>query len=157
MAATPRGPSCRPSTEEATQMNSSKSTSAFVGPEPSELRDQGVREEHVPGTATLGDFGANLHAGARRPVRRVDVTHVQPDDLRQAEAGAEGQAVDEVIARMTGGRSEDRGLLGSRQGGRAQVGHRVLPRQGSLLGEGSQGGAKPGAAQRSLGLMTYWP
>ena len=45
-------------------------------PEPLQLRDEPVREEHVCRLAALGDRGTNARTGAWRSVRREHVAQV---------------------------------------------------------------------------------
>jgi hypothetical protein len=64
-----------------------------------------------------------LHADARRSVRREHVPDVQADDLRQAQAGAQGEGDDRVVADVARGRAEDQALLVGRQRSRREVRH----------------------------------
>jgi hypothetical protein len=52
------------------------------------------------------------------PYRREHIADVETDDLAQAQARAEGEGVDEVVAEIAGGRAEDQPLLVGRQGRR---------------------------------------
>ena len=79
-----------------------------------DLRQESVRQEDVATTAALGDLGADSDARARRSVRREQVTDVESDDLGEAEAGAEGQAVDEVTSVLAAGRTQVRGKTRAR-------------------------------------------
>jgi hypothetical protein len=72
-------------------------------------------------SAALGDRGTHSHPHPRRPVRRENVADVEADDLGKAQAGAEGERADRVVADIAGGRPEDRPLLVGRQGGGGEV------------------------------------
>ena len=61
--------------------------------------------------------------------RTVSMGNVQPDDLGEAETGAEGHAVDDVIAGVASGCDEDRRLLGCREGRRAEMRHATRVRR----------------------------
>lgn len=53
----------------------------LVRPEPGELGDEGVGEEHGASPASLGDLGAEPDPGSRRAIREVHVADVEPDDF----------------------------------------------------------------------------
>src|SRR5213594_575142 len=86
-------------------------TTTLVGPEVPELLDQGIRQEHVPGSAPFRDIGSDSDPSARRAVREEHVSNVQAHYLGKAEAGAERQAVDDVVADVPLGSAEDRLLF----------------------------------------------
>ena len=82
---------------------------------PPELRDEPVREEHVRRPATLRDLPTDAHADPWGPVWSEDVAHVEADDFGEAQAGAEGEGVDEVVADVAGGRAKNDALFVDRQ------------------------------------------
>src|SRR5207247_5480532 len=53
----------------------------LVPPEPSELDQQSVRQEHVAGPAVLGDLRPQPDAVLRPAIRGVDISDVQAYDL----------------------------------------------------------------------------
>ena len=55
----------------------------FVPPEPLQLRQEGIREEDVADSATLGDLTAQPNPASRPAVCEVDIPDVQADDFRQ--------------------------------------------------------------------------
>src|SRR5207244_12969155 len=112
-------PDARRRSEQRVSGSRPLATCSLVVTEPPELRDQGVGEEDVATATPLGDLGTDAHPRAWRPLRREHVGDIEPDDLGEPEAGAEGQAVDHVVAGAPGGCREDGRLLGCGQGRRA--------------------------------------
>src|SRR5437899_490803 len=96
------GPECALQAEERILGTGTLATHALVRPEPPELRHQRVRQEDVPRPAPFRDLGANPDAGPGRAVGKVNVADVKADDLGKAQAGAERQGVDDVVAGLSG-------------------------------------------------------
>ena len=66
------------------------------------LRPPRIGNEHIPGPTVLGDGPPKVDAASGGAVRKVHVAHVEPDDLRQAEGGAEGEGEDGMVSGVVG-------------------------------------------------------
>ena len=53
----------------------------------------------------------------------MSLADVEADELRETEAGAQGEAVDQVVARVAGGRGEDCSDFTLGKSWRAEMGH----------------------------------
>ena len=80
-------------------------------PEPGNLDDQPIWQENVASPAALGDFAADADTNLGQSVRGVDVADVETDEFAEAQAGAEGERDDDVVALVLGGGAEDQLLL----------------------------------------------
>ena len=87
-------------------------------PVPPHLRDEPIRQEHVGSPAALRNLLPDAHSDPRRPVRGEHVAHVEANDLREAEASAEGDGDDHVVAEVRLGDTEDEGLFVGGEGRR---------------------------------------
>ncbi len=84
--------------------------STLPRPELPRLRDQPVRQKDFRRPAALRDLLPDADADSRRTVWCEYVTDVEADDLGEAEAGAEGEGDDGVVAEVAGGRAGSQGL-----------------------------------------------
>src|SRR5262249_8171267 len=69
-------------------------------PETPQLHAQAVREEHVRSPAALRNLAPHSDAHPHDAARAVHVADVEADDLAQAQAGAEGEGDDDVVAEV---------------------------------------------------------
>src|SRR2546426_6296832 len=88
----------------------------LVPPEPPELDQQGIRQEHVADAAVLGNLGPEADAVLRPAIRRVDIPDVQTYNLGQPEAGSQGQRVDQVVPGVVARGAKQRKLFPLGQG-----------------------------------------
>jgi hypothetical protein len=63
-------------------------TSRLMCPEFLEFTHQRVRQENIALAPTLGDFWADSEASSRGSIIYIDISHVQPYNLRQSQAGS---------------------------------------------------------------------
>jgi len=101
-------------------------TSRLVAPKFPELTHQRIRQENVARSPTLGDFGPDSEASPRGPIIYIDISHVQPYNLGQSEAGSQSKRVNQVVPGISGRGVKNRLLFAVGQGRWGKVRHRDL-------------------------------
>jgi hypothetical protein len=95
----------------------------LVPPESSKFQDQGIGEENVSRSPTLGDLGSHPDAESGLAIGEEDVAHVEASKLPEAKSGSQGKGYNEMVSRVRLAHPEQPVLFGGGEGLWREMGH----------------------------------